>query len=368
MIHDPSTPTKPLPRGRRGEPPDRRGAPHLFKPSRLLLLLAAVAAGGALWWWLQQRPPAVALTRPQTGPAVEAVYATGTVEPVRWSQVASTETGRIVEYPVAEGQRVEAGDLLVQLDDALLRAGLRELVSRVRFLEGDVVRYQALLAHDNVSRQVYEQKLSELEQARAAVAAAEERVADMAIRAPLGGVVLRRDHEVGEVVAPGEGLVWVGRERPYWITAFVDEEDIPRVRPGQEALVKADAFPGRALEAEVAEVTPKGDPVNKQYRVRLLLPVDSPLMIGMTAEVNIVVRRDQQALLVPERALDGASVLVVEEDRAIRRAVELGVYGDGLVEIRSGLTGDESLVLDPPPGLSAPPPDGAPVRVSGAGS
>ena len=82
----------------------------------------------------------------------------------------------------------------------------------------------------------------------------------------------------------------------------MDEEDIPLVTVGQPVLIKADAFPGRILDGTVAEITPKGDPVNKSYRVRIGLPPDTPLMIGMTVESNIVVRREDAALLVPQAA------------------------------------------------------------------
>jgi RND family efflux transporter MFP subunit len=329
----------------------------------VLLVAAALGAGGWLWW--QARPPAVAVAEPVRGPAVEAVYATGTVEPTRQAQLASTVTGRIRAYPVGEGQPVIAGATLVQLDDLTARADLQALQARVDYLRSDLERSRQLLGGGHVSRQAYDLKVSELAQAEAAAEAQRQRLMDLTLVAPFDAVVLRRDHEVGEVVQPGDVLLWLGTPPPYEIEAQVDEEDIPRVSLGQTALIKADAFPGAALRARVAEITPMGDPVNKQYRVRLLLPPDSPLMIGMTVEANVVTRRHDDALLIPEGALVGRSVFTVHESpdatgwRALRRDVTLGVYGDGLVEVLQGLEPDARVIVAPPAALA----HGDPVRL-----
>ncbi len=323
--------------------------------SALLLLAVALAA-----WWFVSAPSSVRLTQPQRGPAVDAIYATGTVEPVRWAKIASTETGRILDYPAVERRAVAKGDLLVHLDDAEAKADLRELEARVAFLRGDLERYAALVERSTVSRQAYERVQSDLDQALAATAAARQRLADLTIDAPLDGIVLRKDGEVGEVVQAGDVLLWIGQDRPYWITADVDEEDIPWVEPGQRSLIKADAFPDQALEGEVSEITPMGDAINKQYRVRVMLPAESPLLIGMTTELNIIVRTEDNALLIPENAAAGNSfVWLYDDGTAKRHHVELGIYGRGLVEVRSGLTDKDQLIVDPPQDLQ----DGQAVRI-----
>jgi RND family efflux transporter MFP subunit len=175
----------------------------------------------------------------------------------------------------------------------------------------------------------------------------------------MNGTVLRRDGEVGEIARPEDVLFWIGRASPLRIEAEVDEEDIPLVTVGQPVLIKADAFPGRILDGTVADITPKGDPVNKSYRVRIGLPPDTPLMIGMTVESNIVVRREDSALLVPQGAVAGGHVFVLVEGRVVKRAVVMGVVGQGVVEIREGLAEGQTVVLDPPAVLA----DGSLVRL-----
>lgn len=331
----------------------RRGRTLLF-----LVLLAAGAAGGAAYLEYYAVPE-VSLARPARGPAVQAVYATGVVEPVQWAKVTPLVRGRIVELCACEGASVEKGAVLARLDDKEARAELAELEARERFLAQDATRLRQLYEQRVATPQAYERALSDHAQAVATISAARERIDRYTLRTPMAGTVLRQDGEVGEVVDAGQVLFWVGRPKPLWVVAEVDEEDIPLVRPGQGTLIKADAFPGRALEGAVAQITPKGDPLTKSYRVRIALPDDTPLLIGMTVELNVIVRTVEDALLVPSGALSGRQVFVVEEGRAVPRPIETGIKGVERVQVTAGLGEEDLVIADPPAGLRP----GARVRV-----
>ena len=302
--------------------------------------------------------PAVATATVGRGPAVEAVYASGTVEPVSWAKVQPLGTGRIASVEAFEGDAVKTGQILMRLDDRELRALVAQLEAELRFLRSELERVSELARRGVTTTQVEERARSQLDQTAATLNAARQRVEDHVLRSPMDGTVLRRDGEAGETARPEDVLFWIGRDSPLRIEAEVDEEDIPLVAVGQPALIKADAFSGRILDGKVADITPKGDPVNKSYRVRIGLPPETPLMIGMTVETNIVVRREDAALLVPQSALSAGHLFVVRDGRAERRPVVMGVVGQGVVEIREGLAEGETVVLDPPPGLA----DGSSVR------
>jgi RND family efflux transporter MFP subunit len=321
------------------------------------LLVCAILAFG-----LFQRfygTPAVTTATVTRGPAVEAVYASGTVEPVFWAKVQPLGTGRIASVEAREGDEVRTGQILMRLDDRELRALVAQLEAELRFLRSELERVSELARRGVTTTQVEERARSQLDQTAATLNAARQRVEDHVLRSPMDGTVLRRDGEVGETARPEDVLFWIGRDSPLRIEAEVDEEDIPLVTVGQPALIKADAFSGRILDGTVADITPKGDPVNKSYRVRIGLPPETPLMIGMTVESNIVVRREDAALLVPQGALSGGHVFVLVEGRAVRRAVVMGVVGQGVVEIRDGLAEGDTVVIDPPAALN----DGSPVRL-----
>ena len=325
-------------------------------PARKVVFLAAfvvaLAALATLYVFDCSRVD-VAVQPVRRGPAVRAVDATGVVEPVNWAKVTPLVQGRIAELCACEGEAVEKGAELARLDDREARARLAELTAREAFLAREAERYRELLERRAVSVQAYERTTSELLQARAAVQAQNERLDHFILRAPMDGEVLRRDGEIGEIAGPGDVLFWVGMPQPLWVVAEVDEEDIPLVASKQTVLIKADAFPRNNLPGTVKQITPKGDPVSKSYRVRIALPEDTPLMIGMTTEVNIIVEEKKNVLLVPATALRDGRLFIVENGRAEARAVEVGVIGSEFAEIVSGITEGELVIAYPPRDLTA---------------
>jgi RND family efflux transporter MFP subunit len=318
---------------------------------RLLIAGVVLAAAGGGAWYAMGGVTTVVASRPERGPAVEAVYATGAVEPTFWAKVSSTVMGRIADIPVKEGDRVKTGDVLMRLDDREAKHKLAEAEAKERFLTQEVARMAMLAQRDFASQQQYQRTVSDHAQATAAVAQARQRLADLTLTAPLDGEVLRLDGNVGEVPRSGDVVVWIGQREPMRIEAEVDEEDIPKVQKGQKVLVKADAWPSKVFAASVTALTPKGDPISKNYRVRITLDPDQPLQIGMTAEVNIVVRETKDALLVPFSALRGEAVFVVEGARVRRRTIKAGIVGTTKVEVLEGLKETELVVADPPDGL-----------------
>ena len=152
----------------------------------------------------------------------------------------------------------------------------------------------------------------------------------------MDGVVLKEDGEVGDMVDPGTILYRIGLEKPLWVVADVNEEDIPRVQVGQKALLRADAFGNQALPGMVKQITPAGDPVAKTFRVRIGLPDDTPLRVGMSVEANIVSREKIDAVLAPANAIVNNSLMVIEGGRVHRRAVQIGIRGTAAAEVIDG--------------------------------
>jgi RND family efflux transporter MFP subunit len=313
------------------------------------LLLFLLALAGA-WVW-RSLPPSVAVATATTGPAVQAVYATGNVEPVHWAKVGPAVRARITAVLVEEGARVAEGQPMARLDDREAQHRAEEAEARANFAQEDLARVRTLVARDVASRAALDRAEAEARAVRAVAEAAKRRLDEYIVRAPSAGLVLRRDAEVGEVVDTPAALFWIGEPKPLRITAEVDEEDIAQIREGQRALLRADAFAGQVLNARVTQITPKGDATRKAYRVRLALPQDTPLMIGMTVEANIVLRETATAVLIPPAAFRGDHVFVVQGEVARRRQVTVGVQGPRAVEIRQGIAAGDVVVLDPPQGL-----------------
>lgn len=324
----------------------------LWQEKRLLvilvpaILLAAVAA--AVRWWGGN---SVEVIQPHRGLAVQAVYATGTVEPTVMLPIAPRITARLMALHVDEGVAVKKDELLARLEDEDLRQRIRELQTREAFAKHEFERMQALLKRNVISKTAHERARAEWESAEAAVARAAAESDFMKLVAPADGRIIRRDGEVGQLIPANQPVFWLSCCSPLRISAEVDEEDIALVQPGQKVLIRADAFPEQTYEGVVRKITPKGDPVSRSYRVRVGFNEETPLMIGMTAETNIIIRETADALLLPSSAVMQGNVWLVEDDRLVKRKVSVGAKGIEETEILSGIEADDVIVLKPGAGL-----------------
>lgn len=325
---------------------------RLLRQAPLLLILLVLAAAGGWWWW-RASAPEVEVVMPRRGAAVEAIYATGTVEAEKWARIAPVVPGRIAEVLAFEGDMVKEGQPLARLDDREARARIAELEAKAAYWREEMARSATLTARGYRSTEATQKARSEYNQVTAAINAARQKRTDLLVTSPMDGMVLKRDGEIGELAEVKDALFWVGAPRPLRITAEVDEEDIARVRIGQKVLIKADAFAERVLEAKVDRVTPKGDPVNKTFRVRVVLPDDTPLLVGMTTEINIITAEHADVLLVPITALKDGKVLVVQDGRAASLAIQTGIRGRTMVEVTQGLGPETGLLASPPSSLKA---------------
>src|SRR5450631_426453 len=325
------------------EPAASDPRPFPWKPAVAVMLVLALGAAG---WWLW-RGPAITVVRVTRGAAAEIVYATGSVEPETWSRSTPLVRGRIIERCRCEGKFVKAGDILARLDDKEALATLNDLRALEEFQNREFDRQAQLLARGVATSQAYQRAESDLARIKAQIAAQAQRLEYYKLVSPMDGTVLKEDGEVGDMVDPGTILYRIGLEKPLWVVADVNEEDIPRVQVGQKALLRTDAFAGQVLPGFVKQITPAGDPVSKTFRVRIGLPVDTPLRVGMSVEANIVSREKPDVLLVPANAVVGNSMLLaIENEHARLRKVQIGIRGTGFVEILSGASEGE-LVASP---------------------
>src|SRR5450432_521612 len=313
----------------------------------VLVVLAVAAVGGAYWQYPDFfQPPTVTTGVAVLGPVSEAVYGTGTVEPERWAKVVPLQRRRLVELCRCEGQAVKAGQVLGRQDDAEEVSALHELEINNDQLSRDLDRASRDRDKSEAQKTEYEQRSTQFEQSKSRMSAQKARIDSLVLRAPLDGMVLRRDGEVGEIVGPTEVLFWVGPPTPMQVVAEINEEEITRIATGQKAFLRSEAFSAQALRATVSQITPKGDPTRKTFRVYLRLPPDTPLRIGMTVEVNIIYREKAAAVVVPAEAVADNSVQVVRIGIVSRVPVTVGIRGSRNVEIVGNVSRDTT-VLSP---------------------
>ena len=341
---------------------------------------------------------------------VQTVVASGRVMSPRRVRVGAVITGRVVAIPVTEGQAVKKGAELVLLEDKDVRAALAQAQAGVAQAEAKVrqlrevglpAAQQALLQAEATLTQVrgqfdrtkrlqaqgfvgqsqlddaqrnldvaesqaraarvqvetnstrgsdFAMAMTALEQARAAERVAQAKLPDIVVRAPVDGVLISRNVEVGDIVQPGKELFLLAPAGETQVIVQIDERNLSQLSLGQKALGSADAFPGRRFPAELIYINPGIDALRGSVEVRLRAP--SPpdyLRQDMTVSVDIEVARRAQAVVAPTQAVRDATtaqpwVLAVRNGRAERVPVKVGLRGDGRLEVLEGATPGDALI------------------------
>ena len=189
-------------------------------------------------------------------------------------------------------------------------------------------------------------------QAQSQRAASKVRLAQTRILAPQDALVLERSVEPGDVVQPSRILlVLAAGEDSMQLTFEADERNIGMIHLGQKARVSADAYPQQVFDANVNYVAPSIDPARGSVEIRLgLAGAPTFLKPDMTVSVDLMVAAKASVLTLPSDAVHGAAstkpwLFAVENDRIVRNDVELGIRGEGSVEIVSGLREGLEVVL-----------------------
>ena len=201
--------------------------------------------------------------------------------------------------------------------------------------------------------------LTALLQARAQLAGANVRLAQTRLTALDAGVVLSRSVEPGDVVQPGRTLLVMALDADTQLVFNPDERNLPFISLGQPARASADAYPSIVFDAVVSYIAPSIDPQRGSVEVRLRVPQPPDVLKpDMTVSVDLTVARKAAALILPSDAVRDAAtpepwVWAVERGRAVRRPVQLGLRGDGSVEISAGLAAGNEVILPGAPALSA---------------
>jgi membrane fusion protein, multidrug efflux system len=262
--------------------------------------------------------------------------------------------GRVARIGFADGQRVRRGQLMVQLDDTLLQAQLRQSQSQASIARTNLQRSRELQAQGFVSSSAVDQNAAALDVAEAQVALSQAQLARLRVLAPFDGVAGIRVINVGDFLRDGADIVAIEDLSSLLVDFRLPERELPRLRVGLPVEVAVDAFPGRNFQGRVEALDAQVDANGRSLLVRAR--VDNPgaqLKGGLFARPRVVFGVRDNAVVVPEEALvpqGGRQFLfkVVDGENsqklARRMEAKLGVRMPGRVEILEGLKPDDMVV------------------------
>jgi membrane fusion protein (multidrug efflux system) len=262
-------------------------------------------------------------------------------------------SGRIVKLGFADGQRVRTGQLLVQMDDALQQARLREAQAQADIARTTLQRNRELVTQNFVTQSVVDQAQANVNVAEAQVALARAELARLRIVAPFDGQTGIRAVNVGDVVQDGTDLVTLQDISSVYVDFSLPERFTPQLHVKTKVEVSIDSLPGRRFDAVVEALEPQISADGRALLARGLIPNrDSALRPGMFARVKVQLARRSGAVLVPEEAIvpqAGKELLVKVVDGpdgplSQRLEVRTGLRRGGEVEILDGLRAGERIV------------------------
>jgi RND family efflux transporter MFP subunit len=395
-------------------PKEERGGGQ-GKPLLFILIaigVLALAGGGYSGSTRLQAAPVkvVAATEKASGStaAGAVLNASGYVTARRRATVSSKVTGKVVDVLIEEGHPVKEGQILAHLDDSQARAGLNLAESQLAASQKGMAEDEAKLAQAELTLQRREQLLkehvvgkAEVDDARSVVESTKARIAysrqqiavaesqvnlqktnlaDMVVRAPFSGIVVSKDAQPGEMISPvsaGGGFTRTGigtivDMSSLEIEVDVNETYINRVTPNMKVDAVLDAYQDWHIPAHVITTIPTADRQKATVRVRIAFDQTDPRILpDMGVKVSFL--RDEPTgaqaaqttprVLVPKAAVrtaDGRKIVfVLKQDRVERRAVSVGLEQGDQIEVVSGVTAGERVVVDGPQTLK----DGDKVKI-----
>jgi RND family efflux transporter MFP subunit len=370
----------------------------LFTAIGLVLLLGLVA----LYLWGPLRPAqevfTVAVSRVYPSQAYTLLNASGYVVPQRKASVSSKSTGRLAYLGVEEGSRVKKGQIMAALENEDLVAQRNQAEAQIRDAQAALasaeaeltdaklqyVRYKALVEQELLARQEFDSAVARYQKAQAQVAAAKARIKASQealasaqatleysyIRSPFDGVVLTKNADVGEVVAPfgaaataKASVVTMADFDSLMVEADVAEANLDKVRQGQPCEIALDAIPDQRFRGEVHMIVPTADRAKATVMTKVkFLDRDERILPEMSAKVAFLSQPLAEGQVVPRLAVSKEAIFTrngknwafrVENNRARLVEVQVGEAMGELLEVTGGLKEGDRVVLKPPASLKA---------------
>ena len=295
-------------------------------------------------------PVPVEVASPERADIFATYEATSTIASDADAPVLAKVGGDVVKLFVEEGDVVEAGDKLAQLDGERLRLEMLSAKADLDKVRGEYARYTDLAARGLVSEAMFEGLKYDLEALEASYELAQLNYEYSIIRAPIDGVVSAREVKLGQNVGINDVVFRITDTSELLAYLQIPQAELAKFAAGHSATLSVDAMPNTIYLASIERISPTIDTRNGTFRATAFIDNRSgELAPGMFARFTIAYEKHTDALVIPKQALvaedDQTAVYVVANGEVTRRIIEVGIETDEIVEILSGLSDDEAVVV-----------------------
>jgi membrane fusion protein (multidrug efflux system) len=291
----------------------------------------------------------VALTEAKTARIDKSFTAQGNFKPIQTLTLLSETTGQIKRVLKRKGDRVRAGELLVQVEANTMNADLSALQANYEKAKRDLGRFENLAAGEAITKRQLEESRLLVKTIESQLVNARQRVSKTRITAPISGEINEIYVEVGSYLGIATKLYDIVNVDRLKLNVKVGEREVLLVRKGGKVAVRADVNATEEYQGTVTAIAAQAD-ASLKYDVEIEVknPGANSLRAGMYGTASFAIADDREALLLPREAIVGslqsASVYVVKNDIARLRKIKIGTVTQEQVEIVEGLKGGEKVV------------------------
>lgn len=281
---------------------------------------------------------------------ISAYYSsTATLEAENKATVVSKVRGMITEINVEEGDFVNAGDVLAQLEDEQLELEAQRAKATMDRLLNELNRKEELFEKNLISAQEFENAKYEYQAQKSEYELAQLKIKNSKIQAPIRGVISDRFIKVGNMMNSDQEVFEITDFDPILAVLKVPEQEMSKIQKGQQALLKVDALKNESFKGKVLRVSPTVDPQTGTFQVTVSIwDKSKQLKPGMFGRVRIVYDTHKNALMIPKNAVmeeDGMSnVYVIKNNLAHRRNINTGYSNGDSIEVLKGLAPSDTVV------------------------
>jgi membrane fusion protein (multidrug efflux system) len=344
----------------------------MTKPMRIMLICSVIVFGGiaayiAFGTYMMKiamsgrsMPPATVTAMPiSPAPWQSRLLAVGTLKAVDGVDVTTEIVGMVDSAPFESGAKVKKGDLLVQLNADVEIASLHSLEAQAELARITYERDKKQLEVQAVSRAQVDLDEADVKSKKALVAQQAAIVARKKILAPFSGRLGISQVNVGQFLNPGDKIVTLQSIDPIFVEYFLPQQELSRIKVGQEVFVSADTYPGQTFKGKVTTINPKVDSATRNVAVEATLAnPEGRLLPGMFGQVEITTGAPQEFLTLPQAAITynpyGDLVYILKEKEkdkdgnaiytANQKFITLGEKRGDQVQVLKGLEKDDLVV------------------------
>lgn len=278
------------------------------------------------------------------------IEALGTARANESVTITAQETELVVDVSFEDGERVQAGDLLVQLDNREEKARVNELEISLAEAKRQLTRIRDLNKESAASEQLLDEQQARVSTLQAQIEVAKSQLNKLEIRAPFAGQLGIREVSMGSLVRPADTITTLDDVSIIKVDFSIAEEHLASLSAGLPVMAKSVAYPGEEFMGTIRSIDSRIDPVTRSLMVRAVIDnAENKLRPGMLLQIQLE-KRVLQALVIPEKSLvpnkDKQFVYVLEGDKVTETEVIIGERRPGLVQVVSGLSVGQQVVVE----------------------